>query len=58
MLEMGHIIRHLDEGCEHQYHWTLDGDYMQLADGTDRDIVAMLRVLAPAYLPDEVETDA
>lgn len=36
LLKMGHIIRHLDENCQYQEYWTLDGlkidgndDYLQ-----------------------------
>ncbi len=29
LLEMGHIIRRLDENCEYIEYWTQDGEYIQ-----------------------------
>lgn len=33
ILAMGHIIRHLDEGCEYLEYWTQDGEYIAFLPG-------------------------
>ena len=54
---MGHIIRLLDEDCEYQGHWTLDGEHMQLPSGVTENIVALLTTLAPTALEEVMENE-